>query len=230
MALSALDENGKPVDWWFLYKVPKLTKDASTASATGYEYVYFDPTLKAVVRSANMLTNGKGALDLTLNSIFKNAATTTGYIFYNDEMPASANRTDDSKFGHTKGVIAFDVTTKSAFWLLHSWPKYADPGAVEMPTPMYGQTFLCLTLDIATASKLAAQMANHQEPQVYEPKPATIAKTDPLFLLTQALNPNAPGDSDVLDFTTRGGMKLKVIAKNRKWGKDFWNDLVGPTL
>lgn len=21
-----------------------------------------------------------------------------------------------------------------------------------------------------------------------------------------------------------------MIAKNRKWGKDFWNDLVGPTL
>jgi deoxyribonuclease-2 len=25
-------------------------------------------------------------------------------------------------------------------------------------------------------------------------------------------------------------MPFKVIAKNRQWGKDFWNDLVGPTL
>jgi deoxyribonuclease-2 len=27
----------------------------------------------------------------------------------------------------------------------------------------------------------------------------------------------------------RGGTAFKVIAKNRNCGKDFWNDLVGPT-
>ena len=26
---------------------------------------------------------------------------------------------------------------------------------------------------------------------------------------------------------SRGGLKFKVIAKNSKWGKDFWHDLVG---
>lgn len=30
MSLTALDDDGKPVDWWFAYKVPKLTRDAST--------------------------------------------------------------------------------------------------------------------------------------------------------------------------------------------------------
>jgi len=49
-------------------------------------------------------------------------------------------------------------------------------------------------------------------------------------MLTQKLNPNAPGDSEVLECTSRGGLNFKVIAKNRKWGKDFWNDLVGPPL
>ena len=42
MTISALDESGKAVDWWFIYKVPKLTQDADSDSATGYEYVYFD--------------------------------------------------------------------------------------------------------------------------------------------------------------------------------------------
>ena len=28
MVVSALDENGKAVDWWFMYKVPKMAKDA----------------------------------------------------------------------------------------------------------------------------------------------------------------------------------------------------------
>ena len=229
--ISALDENGKAVDWWFLYKIPKLGKVANSPTATGYEYIYYDPNIGKVVKSPNLLTDGKGALDLTLNSIFDNPADTTGWITYNDEMPADAKRTDSSSFGHTKGVIIFDTASKTALWLLHSWPKYADPHAAEMPTPIYGQTFLCISIDIATAGKIATQMANHQVPQVYLPRnPATLAKTDPLFLLTQKLEPNAPGDSNVIACKSRGGLAFQVIAKNRNWNKDFWNDLVGPTL
>jgi deoxyribonuclease-2 len=231
MNISALDENGKAVDWWFAYKVPKLAKDADSPSATGYEYVYYDPNIGKVVKSPYLLTEGKGALDLTLKSVFENPAATTGWILYNDEMPEAAKRSDNGSLGHTKGVIAFDTASKTAFWLLHSWPKYADPHASEMPTPIYGQTFLCISLDMATASKIAVQMANHQESQVYLPRcPASLDKRDALYLLTLPLNPNAPGDADVVECKSRGGLAFKVIAKNRKWGKDFWNDLVGPTL
>lgn len=231
MDISALDENGKPVDWWFIYKVPKLSKSADTPSATGYEYVYFDPNLDKVVRSGNLLDKGQGALNLTLGAVFDKPDASTGWVLYNDEKPADAGGgKDDGTLGHTKGVIAFDVATKTAFWLLHSWPKYADPKAAAMPTPMYGQTFLCISLSMDTASKIAAQMANHQEPQVYLPRADMLDKKDPLFALTQKLNANAPGDSDVADYASRAGMPFKVIAKNRNWGKDFWNDLVGPTL
>lgn len=231
MNISALDENGKSVDWWFAYKVPKLAKDASSSSATGYEYVYYDPNIAKVVRSPHLLTDGKGALDLTLQSIFDKPAASTGWILYNDEMPAGAKRKDSGSFGHTKGVIAFDIVSKTALWLLHSWPKYADPHALEMPTPIYGQTFLCLSLDMATASTIAKQMANHQEPQVYLPRvPASLAKSDALYVLSQKLNPNAPGDADIIECKSRAGLVFKVIAKNRKWDKDFWNDLVGPML
>ena len=231
MNISALDENGKAVDWWFAYKVPKLTKDASSDSATGYEYIYYDPKIPGVVRSPNLLTDGKGAIDLTLSAIFDKPDATTGWILYNDEMPTDAKRKDSSSLGHTKGVIGFDTASKTAFWMLHSWPKYADPQASNMPTPIYGQTFLCLSLDIATADAIAQQMANHQQPQVYLPRvPGSLAKSDALYLLTQTLKPDAPGDCDVVACKTKGGMAFQVIAKNRKWGKDFWNDLVGPTL
>jgi deoxyribonuclease II len=230
MEISALDENGKAVDWWFIYKVPQLSRGANNDSATGYEYVYYDPKLAKVVKSPNVLNGGKGALNLTLNSVFKNPAATTGWVLYNDEMPASANGKDNGDLGHTKGVIAFDTASKTAIWLLHSWPKFADPGAKEDPTPKYGQTYLCLTLDMASASQIAAQMANHQEPQTYLCRTASLSKSDPLFILTQPLKPNPPSDSNVLELKTRGGMPFKVIAKNRQWDKDFWNGLVGPTL
>lgn len=156
MNVTALDESGKPIDWWFAYKVPKLTQGSGTASATGYEYVYYDPKVGRVERSTYVMTSGKGALDATLNVVFNNPPPTTGWILYNDEMPESAHRSNDGNLGHTKGVVAFDVASKTAFWLLHSWPKYADPGAPGMPTPMYGQTFLCISLDIKKGYPLSS--------------------------------------------------------------------------
>ena len=96
---------------------------------------------------------------------------------------------------------------------------------------MYGQTFLCISIDLTTANKLAAQMATHQQPQVYEPRvPQGLSQADDLFKLTRPLDPNAIGDSDDVQYRSKGGMPFRVIAKNRKWGKDFWNDLVGPAL
>ena len=237
MKISALDDNGKPVDWWFIYKVPQLSPGLNKDSATGYEYVYYDLSIDKkngkVDKSPNTLDKGKGALNLTLDSVFKNfknPPATTGWILYNDEMPASAKRKDDGNMGHTKGVIAFDTASKTAYWLLHSWPKFEDPGAPHDPTPKYGQTYLCLSLDIDTASKIAAQMANHQEPQTYFPNAANLLKTNPLFVLMQPLQPHPQGNANVIDLKTEAGLPFKVIAKNREWNDDFWNDLVGPTL
>ena len=47
MKISALDESGKPVDWWFIYKVPKLSAGAAIDPATGYEYVYYESAIDA---------------------------------------------------------------------------------------------------------------------------------------------------------------------------------------
>ena len=79
MNITALDEAGKPVDWWFAYKVPRLDNVAGSPTATGYEYVYYDPNVGKVVRSPNLLTDGKGALDLTIKSVFEKPDATTGW-------------------------------------------------------------------------------------------------------------------------------------------------------
>lgn len=229
--LGARDEAGQPVDWWFAYKVPKLTQDADTVSATGYEYLYFDAASTQIVRSPNLLTDRLGAVALTLADLFTTPSETVGWILYNDELPADVGRPDVGADGHTKGVLGFDTATGTGFWLLHSWPKFPDPKAVGMPTPIYGQTFLCLSLTLAALEQIAAQMADHQVPQVYDQRiPATLDAASPLALLAQPLNPSPKADSNVIELKTAGGMAFKVIAKNRGWGKDFWNDLVGPTL
>lgn len=232
MTISALDENGNPVDWWFAYKVPEMSGPPATK---GYEYIYYDPNVAKVVTSPYLLTADKGALDATLDAIYNNPSKTSGWVAYNDEKPDKAKKSpteaDDGSLGHTKGVLAFDTATKTALWLLHSWPKYAMPGEKAEPTPKYGQTYLCVSIDLATASDIAKVMIDHQEPQVFSSNlPDSLPASDPLRLLTQKIDPNAKGDSHVHDFQSRGGKAFKLIAKNRKWGGDFWNQLVGPAL
>lgn len=155
-----------------------------------------------------------------------------GWILYNDEKPADAGGgKDNGELGHTKGVLAFDTATNSGFWILHSWPKYADPKSTTMPTPMFGQTFLCLTLDVNTIRQIAIQMATYQQPQTYLPHiPSTLPDSDPLFKLTQTLSQTVPGGTNILSLKTKGNTPFKVIAKNREWNDDFWNNLVGPAL
>lgn len=229
--LSPRNENGQPVDWWFAYKVPKIPAAHNEHGTTGYEYIYFDHATGKMTLSPHLMTDKESILHQTLDPVLKAPSDTTGWILYNDEMPDEAQRTDSGSYGHTKGVIAFDTATESAFWLLHSWPKYSSPGATLMPVPTYGQTFLCIALDLATAGNIAAQMYAHQEPQVYLPRiPASIDAAHPLHILANGVNLSAEADSDVIDCSSRSGMSFKVIAKNRKWGKDFWNDLVGPSL
>jgi deoxyribonuclease II len=187
-----------------------------------------------VAKSPYLLNSHQGALNLTLDSVFKNfknPSATTGWILYNDEMPDDVNRKDDAHKGHTKGVIAFDTASKTAFWLLHSWPKFTDPKNTKTdPTPKYGQTYLCISLDLDAATQLAAQMADHQEPQIYFPNPANLPKTSALYLLTQSASSTPAGDADVINLKSAAGMPFKVLAKNKEWNKDFWNQWVGPTL
>lgn len=230
MTLSAIDENGNPVDWWFTYKIPKLSQDTRTSSGAGYEHVYYDPNIGKVDKSPQ-LSNNKDALDFTLSFIFDSPADTTGWIIYNGEMPVSIEDKNEAGLEHIKGVIAFDTESKTAFWLLHFCPKCENRKSDVMPVPAYGQTVLCISLDMETAGKIIEQISNHQEPQVYLPSIAAIlGKNDEFCLFAQRLNLTVPQDSEVLDCLSRGGLNFKVIAKKHKWGKEFWFDLMGEAV
>ncbi len=227
MSPAPLDENGLPIDWWFIYKVPELTQPKTS----GYEYAYYDDKTGKLAASANTLDSDQGALHKTLDALFNSQSATTGWIIYNDETPTGFNIEDNGDLGHTKGLLAFDTAQQQGFWLLHSWPKYADPKAEQMPTPKYGQTFICLTLSLDSIRNIAKLMLTHQQPQVFAWKLAdTMPQDDPLFQLTQPINLEEPSHADILNLTTLGGLSFKVIAKNRAWNDDFWNDLVGPDL
>ncbi len=248
MLLSAMDENGQPVDWWFIYKVAGKSTTAKGAKGaaingskiSGTEYVYFD---------ANTATNGKlalsshrldktGALPNTLKQVYASAAADPhlGWFFYNDENPIDGKV--NGARGHTKGVLAFDLNSNSAFWLIQSTPKFPPKGGYAFPTTGMpnAQTMLCISLKDATvAQAIAKQMFVAQQPNVYLASkiPAELAKEPNDARVKLMQDQVATGTTPVqvvIPFYSKGGTKFMAIAKNKTWGLDFYNDLVGPTL
>lgn len=229
MTLSALDESGKPVDWWFLYKVPKLGRIGQNKPTTGFEYIYFDSTQQKVTKSNFCLENAAddGALAKTLGAVFAQPkGGTGGWILYNDEPPEDQ---PNSTLGHSKGVLAFDLKSNSAIWLLHSWPKFPDPNSKSnaMPSADYGQTFVCISLPLDELRQVATQMKGFQQPNVYDRQiPGSMLSADPIAQLTPGASANAAGGASTIKILSQARQSFTVIAKNRNWGKDFWNDLV----
>jgi deoxyribonuclease II len=249
MTLSAMDDAGKPVDWWFMYKVAGKSTTAKGArnptingsKVTGTEYVYFDSSMSRTSKlalSPHTLDKG-GALPATLAQVYGSAAAANrnlGWFFYNDENPIDG-KVNGSR-GHTKGVLAFDLDSNTAFWLIQSTPKFPPKGKYAFPdTGMpNAQTLLCITLQDATvAQSIAKQMFVAQQPNVYLASkiPAALASQPNDARVKLMQDQVASGNTPVhviIPFRSKGGTKFMAIAKNRTWGLDFYNDLVGPAL
>jgi deoxyribonuclease-2 len=246
MPLSAMDENGKPVDWWFMYKVAGKSTTSGGASGptiggikvAGDEYLYFDANTPAGGRLAMSAerVDRAGALPSTLAQVYGAAAPDLGWFFYNDEDPITGKV--NSSRGHTKGVLAFDLDSNTAFWLIQSTPKFPLQGKYGFPATGMpnAQTLLCITLEDAdAAAAIAKQMFVAQQPNVYLasaiPTALAAQPNDARVKLLQ--NQVAKGSTPVhvvIPFNSKGGLKFMSMAKNPTWDLDFYNDLVGPTL
>lgn len=243
--LSAIDDEGKPVDWWFIYKVAGKSKLSDGTKADGTKYIYFDANKQKgeKLHLSSFLINDpeKGAVANTLNQIYKNAADPDlGWFFYNDEDPITG-KTNSSR-GHTKGVLCFDLKSDTAFWLIHSAPKFPPKGKYDFPESATdnAQTFLCISLkDAETAKAISAQMFQAHRPNVY------LATSIPASLQGQSMDPrveliknqvanNGSPYGNFISFQSKAGNKFRSCAKNKEWntsaGNDFYNDLVGPML
>ena len=235
------DASGSATDWWFAYKLPEGAippKGATIRSGktTGYEYLYLDAdTSGPLTLSPHRLDTPDGALYQTLLPLYQAAEAGTnsiGWIFYNDEIPGAKD--NNGELGHTKGVLAFDLVTQSAFWLLHSTPRYPLVDRPDFPEDerIYGQTYLCITLDgLDTARALARVMCHQHEPQTYGCRiPAALAKDDPLRQLATHVSASEKDPPVDMTFRSKAGQEFRLLAKNRHWNQDFWIDWVGPRL
>lgn len=238
MPISARNHSDQSVDWWFAYKLPSGAQHPPKAHdgappASGYEYLYFDPkprketnTPKPLTLSHFRLNQSGGCFFNTVSQLFSERPQ-IGRIMYDDEVSGLGQ---DGHRGHCKGVLGFDLESDSAFWMIHSTPRY--PGAWIPDYPefevIYGQTYLCITLpDVRTAEEIAGVMTRQHEPWVYGVRlPHDLPANSPLRALGAEYYTNKAGPfTEILNFKSKHGQPFRLMAKNAKWGKDFWNEL-----
>lgn len=246
MQVSALNDGyGKPVDWWFIYKLPQGI--GPNRHTTGDEFLYCDSGWNSEFRlSKHKLNDSQNALSQTLKQLFASDAN-TGYILWNDEIPPSRSHpkpVNNHAKGHSKGVLAFNQRANSGLYLLHSTPRFPIDGEFELPDDEreYGQTFLCVTLNYATTVAIAEILRLHHEPQVYVSRNLPADAESPLVKLVHQdrhrVDQKHPLIAD-FKFRSKDRNDFRLFAKNKKWsepstarghGKDFWNHLVSPAL
>jgi len=226
-SVGCISETNKPVDWWFIYKLPALPNNQDPSLRDGYGYAYLDANNDELIRDHDRLLSSKtsGSLTWTLDQIYKSQ--TVGYIMFNDQTPdgkASSSR------GHTKGVLGFNSNT--GFLLRHSTPRYpyyhkdGYDGYPDYATT-YGQTFLCISVSIDTISELAAQfmvnMANVYDSMV----PTAATQYKPIVDLAADKMTNQIRSS-VIEFKSANGQTFTDVAKSKICQCEIYSDIVAP--
>lgn len=245
--ISCKNESGKAVDWFIMLK-----------HNNSFDYSYLDEKKQSFVASKNDLEQAEGALYETLTQVAKDAdgnmkyysfdefmeeyentavsrrlLTATkksdyGYVFYNDEKPDGSKSTT---YAHAKGIIGFDGT--QGFWLIHSMPKWPEIPTKKykgLPDKRYGQSFMCLTLDLKNIEKVAEGMIiNH--PWIYASNlPSSLEKKMPNFAgLIDGDKVKDPTQKS-FDLKTVGGHPFTQFAKNKQGLFDLYEDVVAPGI
>jgi deoxyribonuclease-2 len=228
---TCIDENGQSVDWYIILKTPEISSSYPSVSK-GYAYLYADSnsytTKRFFTNSSHSLGDGQGALDHTLAQIYSNY-NNVGYAFYNDETPSGST---SYSYGHTKGVMGWD--NNGGFWLIHSVPKMAeDPSKGSFSYPnngrMYGQSMICVSLN-ATNMDSAFFQLTYTNPQLYAN--SWISGTESIYpngnqFFNQKVVVKKAG-TNIATIVTKNGVSFTHYAKNVKWGKCIFGDLIGP--
>lgn len=244
--LQCRDENNEPVDWYVLYKIPKITQSSNPMIREGVAYLYM--TSHSIGEgwklSKQDVTSKSSIPGYTLAPLYEGNNESALWVLYNDKPP---DKSSNGKYGHCKGVVM--ANKEQGFWLVHSVPSFpSTPNTDEEPQPtaevipdryydypisgkMYGQSFLCISVDKDQFNVIGQQLMYNQIIPYKINLPEVIARQYPV--LRNAINKvqvkTAPYNS-IAKIRSLNSMEFTSFAKSDKWQKDLYDDFVAPKL
>ncbi|KAK6196249.1 hypothetical protein SNE40_001509 [Patella caerulea] len=229
--LQCLDYEGKPVDWFVVYKLPELEQNKSSPILHGgLGHFYLDANNPEFQLSKYSLNSSNDAIYYTLQQIYTAKDDSILYGMYNDEPP---NNYGYFTNGHTKGrgVIASDES--QGYWLVHSVPKYPPHKNESYTWPesatVYGQNFLCITINYTTIDKIGEQYL-YNYPKFYDKcMPPQFTKHNPNMVKAFAgLHVKSPPWNNMAAFSSSGGTQFHSFAKFCNFERDLYDAWLAP--
>ncbi|KAF8564822.1 hypothetical protein P879_10962 [Paragonimus westermani] len=219
-AVSCLDDDGNPVEWFIGYKFPG-----------GYEYAVLIPGSTSWNKSTNKI-HQDGMMKNTFEAMYHlNDTPNSFYGMYNDEKPDERLLASRYWWGHMKGALSFELG-KGGFWLIHSIPKLSEQtGTYKYPSTgrIYGQHFFCVSLPDTSVPQIVKQLIIARplfQDSYLAPKLAGLYPNLSL-LLNNSLVRSTP-HSIVNLSSLHGSLKMKHFSKSKAYGsgKSFSVDSV----
>jgi deoxyribonuclease-2 len=218
-ATSCLDSRGTNLDYWAVIKFPGSTN-----------FVFWDTAANGGFQRPSVAVDEptSSALMVTLAQLY-GTNSKLAYAMYNDESPNGA--THESK-AHSKGVLAFDVSKNSGFWLTHSLPRFPNSvadGLGSLPDSTYAQHFFCVSIDRQGFEDISRQMAING-PSVYDHKVPSTSKASSPFEAWVSEELLSSRNSSVVGISSKGGASMTSFAKSKTFGLDLWDSLVSSNI
>ncbi|CAG2167036.1 unnamed protein product [Oppiella nova] len=233
--MSCVDESGTAIDWFIVYKMPKLEKSSSKSLTTGFSYSFItDKSIKSLddwTLSDKQINEEDSIFGQTIGPLIKKLAKSSSdvsYVVYNDQSPDSST----SSGAHSKGLFAID--SSGGFWLRHSVPRFPSlhkPYDFPHNAKHNGQTALCISLsakDTQSINNIVFQLLV-MRPNIYgsDIQDALIAKSDLWLQLKNKKWFKNETQSQLL-IQTKNRLVLTSFAKSSKYEKDLYSGLIAP--
>lgn len=160
---QCLDQNGDPVDWFVIYKLPRIenSTDAKIAAGVGYSFITSETVNASWQFADHNITDSKSLPGRTLSPAYleknNNNVKDIFWLLYNDQPPSESF---DAIHAHAKGIILGDEV--GGIWIIHSVPHFPSIDDLGYRYPqtgqMYGQTFLCVSLNKENLNEVGNQL------------------------------------------------------------------------
>ncbi|XP_074600852.1 deoxyribonuclease-2-beta-like [Brevipalpus obovatus] len=228
--LQCKDEDGKSVDWFIAYKLPKHEQNNDPYTGLKYVYSSSELTSSSWVAGKYPITDEKSIFAQSLSSLYGAHSSKLNFLLYSDQPPKGE---PGSGRGHSKGALLFDQD--SGLWLTHSVPGFPiDPESgshYEYPTTGIpnGQSLLCISFKTKSLEDITTNLL-YIRPHIYafsiDP---TVQQTYPQ--LDSLINKKwiKKGISQ-RTLQTIGGQSFMTFGKSPTDFLDIYSEVLAPTL
>uniref|UniRef100_L7LX70 Putative deoxyribonuclease ii n=1 Tax=Rhipicephalus pulchellus TaxID=72859 RepID=L7LX70_RHIPC len=227
-ALSCKNFEGKDVDWFVVYKLPKMKHNKINPwMTTGEQMAYYDCHKKTggwYLLPFNVSSKRKNPIWETLKPIY--GGHNVAFVAYNDQPPKGFNGT---RGGHSKGILmASEKEGGRVVWLQHSVPQFVGNLKTGYHYPNSGrengQLFFCLSFRISDLETIATHL-HVQAVHVYQNMSRKWAAGYPKF--SALLKRKYDQDPKILKINllrTTGNRRVLAIAKSPRLFRDIYEE------